>query len=47
MNPPHDKIKRGSIGLPIHGTRMRLIDTEGKDVPQDQTGEIVVRRARE
>jgi acyl-coenzyme A synthetase/AMP-(fatty) acid ligase len=41
-NPPYGKIKRGSIGLPTHGTRMRLIDAGGKDVPQGMTGEIVV-----
>ncbi len=43
MSPPYGKIKRGSMGLPIHGTRMRLIDVEGKDVPQGRTGEIVIR----
>ncbi len=41
-NPPYGKIKRGSIGLPTYGTRMRLIDSEGRDVPRGQTGEMIV-----
>jgi acyl-coenzyme A synthetase/AMP-(fatty) acid ligase len=41
-NPPYGKIKRGSIGLPIHDTLMRLIDAECKEVPQGLTGEIVI-----
>lgn len=43
MNPPYGKKKRGAIGVPVHGTRMRLIDLRGRDVPQGETGEILVR----
>ncbi|MGV8124607.1 MAG: class I adenylate-forming enzyme family protein [Candidatus Xenobiia bacterium LiM19] len=42
MNPPYGKNKRGSIGLPVHGAKVRLIDAEGRDVLQGETGEIVV-----
>jgi long-chain acyl-CoA synthetase len=33
----------GSIGLPIEGVEMRVVDTEGKDVPPGEVGEIVIR----
>ncbi len=42
MNPPCGKNKRGSIGLPVHGAKVRLINGEGRDVSQGETGEIVV-----
>ncbi|MEW6356857.1 MAG: AMP-binding protein [Planctomycetota bacterium] len=42
MNPPYGKNKRGSIGVPVHGAKVRLIDSEGRDVPRGETGEIIV-----
>jgi long-chain acyl-CoA synthetase len=33
----------GSIGLPIDGVEMRLVDAEGDDVPTGEVGEIVIR----
>lgn len=41
-NPPYGKIKRCSIGLPAHNTKIRLIDAGGKDVLRGQTGELLV-----
>jgi long-chain acyl-CoA synthetase len=35
--------KPGSIGLPIEGVEMRLVDGEGNDVPTGEVGEIAIR----
>ena len=35
--------KPGSIGTPIWGVEMRVVDAEGKDVPVGELGEIVIR----
>ncbi|MBL1085229.1 long-chain fatty acid--CoA ligase [Streptomyces actinomycinicus] len=35
--------KPGSIGTPIHGVEVRLLDGDGKDVPAGEVGEIAVR----
>jgi len=35
--------KPGSIGVPVGGTEMRVVDDEGADVEQGQPGEIVMR----
>jgi long-chain acyl-CoA synthetase len=35
--------KPGSIGTPIKGVEMRVVDDEGNEVPQGEVGEIVVR----
>lgn len=35
--------KPGSIGTPIHGVQMRVVDTSGNEVSQGETGEIVIR----
>ena len=35
--------KPGSIGLPIFGTEVRIVDAEGQDVPVNQSGEIIIR----
>lgn len=42
-NPPFGKNKPGSIGLPIYGTEVRIVDRDGKDVAQGETGEITLR----
>ncbi|WP_017237906.1 long-chain-fatty-acid--CoA ligase [Streptomyces sp. SS] len=34
--------KPGSIGTPIEGVRVRLVDDEGKEVPEGDVGEIAV-----
>jgi long-chain acyl-CoA synthetase len=35
--------KVGSIGIPIFGVEVRVIDDQGEDAPVDQPGEIVIR----
>jgi long-chain acyl-CoA synthetase len=35
--------KPGSIGLPIDGVEMRVVDVDGKDVPTGEVGEIAIR----
>jgi long-chain acyl-CoA synthetase len=33
----------GSLGLPVEGVDVRIVDTEDRDVPEGESGEIVVR----
>nr|WP_308407413.1 AMP-binding protein [Streptomyces olivochromogenes] len=33
----------GSVGTPIRGVEMRVVDNDGKEVPQEESGEIVIR----
>ena len=33
----------GSVGMPLDGVDIRLVDLDGQDVPQGETGEIVAR----
>jgi long-chain acyl-CoA synthetase len=35
--------KAGSIGVPVGGTEMKVVDDENKEVPQGEPGEIVMR----
>lgn len=35
--------KPGSVGLPVFGTEVRIVDEAGNEVPRNQPGEIVVR----
>ncbi len=35
--------KPGSIGTPIEGVEMKVVDDDGKDVPQGEVGEIMIR----
>ena len=43
FNHPHAERKPGSIGTPIRGVEMRLVDDEGTDVPSAEVGEIAIR----
>jgi long-chain acyl-CoA synthetase len=43
FNHPDRERKPGSIGTPIRGVEMRVVDEDGAEVPQGQTGEIVIR----
>jgi long-chain acyl-CoA synthetase len=43
FNHPHVERRVGSIGTPIRGVEMRLVDDAGHDVPLGQVGEIAVR----
>src|SRR5687768_5684046 len=43
FNHPDKERKPGSIGTPIEGVEMKVVDDEGKDVEQGEPGEIVIR----
>ncbi|MBR2013302.1 MAG: AMP-binding protein, partial [Clostridia bacterium] len=35
--------KVGAIGIPGHGWQVRIVDSEGKDVPQGEVGELLLK----
>jgi long-chain acyl-CoA synthetase len=43
FNHPDRERKAGSIGTPIEGVEMKLVDDDGHDVPAGGVGEIVIR----
>jgi long-chain acyl-CoA synthetase len=43
FNHPNRERKPGSIGTPIEGVEMKLVDAEDNDVPQGEVGEIAIR----
>jgi len=43
FNHPDRPRKPGSIGTPIRGVQMRVVDSGGQEVPQGDVGEIVIR----
>ena len=43
IQPKHEKKKPGSIGKPIPGVKIRLVDKECNDVPDGKTGEILLK----
>ena len=43
FNLPERERKPGSIGVPIGGTEMKVVDDDGEEVPQGEPGEIVMR----
>ncbi|MEA2427609.1 MAG: long-chain acyl-CoA synthetase [Thermoleophilaceae bacterium] len=43
FNHPDRERKPGSIGTPIKGVEMKVVDDDGKDVEQGEVGEIVIR----
>ncbi len=43
FNHPNRERKAGSIGTPIEGVEMRVVDLDGVEVPQGDTGEIQIR----
>ncbi len=43
FNQPDIERKPGSIGVPVRGVEMRVVDDTGKDVGEDEVGEIVIR----
>jgi long-chain acyl-CoA synthetase len=43
FNHPHRPRKAGSIGTPIEGVELRVVDLDGVEVPQGQAGEIQIR----
>jgi long-chain acyl-CoA synthetase len=40
---PFNRVKMGSIGVPLPGTDVRLVDDNGRDVPPGMPGELIVR----
>ncbi|NVM22596.1 MAG: AMP-binding protein [Desulfobacterales bacterium] len=42
-NPPYGVCKEGSIGLPLAGFEMKIVDDEGRELPPGEVGEIAVR----
>jgi len=45
INPPFGLIKRGSIGKPRDVIEIRLLNPDGKDVPDGEVGEILIKSA--
>lgn len=43
VNPPSGTRKPGSVGLPIPGVEMRILDARGLEVPDGAPGEVCVR----
>jgi long-chain acyl-CoA synthetase len=43
FNHPHQERKVGSIGTPIEGVQMRVVDGGGREVPVGEVGEIAIR----
>jgi long-chain acyl-CoA synthetase len=43
FNHPDRERKPGSIGTPIDGVEMKVVDDDGRDVAQGEVGEIVIR----
>jgi len=43
FNHPDRERKPGSIGTPIEGVEMKVVDEDGRDVAQGEVGEIVIR----
>ena len=43
VNPPFGRRKAGSVGLPLPGVDVRIVDTEGRQVQRGEVGELLVR----
>ena len=43
FNHPDRERKPGSIGTPIDGVEMKVVDDDGNDVDQGEVGEIVIK----
>ena len=43
FNHPDSERKPGTIGIPIRGVEMKVVDDAGREVPQGQVGEIAIR----
>jgi long-chain acyl-CoA synthetase len=41
-NPLHGKRKPGTVGLPLPGQRIRIVDAGGNPVPDGETGEVLI-----
>jgi long-chain acyl-CoA synthetase len=45
VNPIDGLIKPGTVGLPIPGVEMKIVDEDGRELPYGEVGEIAVRGA--
>ena len=45
MNPPFGDQRAGSIGVPAHGTRVRVLTPDGSDAGAGEVGELTVQSA--
>lgn len=43
VNPRHGRRKVGSVGIPLPGQEVRVIDGEDRELPPGEVGEVVVR----
>jgi long-chain acyl-CoA synthetase len=43
FNPPDRERKPGSIGVPVGGTEIKVVDDQDEEVPQGEPGEVVMR----
>jgi long-chain acyl-CoA synthetase len=43
FNPPTGERKVGSIGVPVEGVEMRVVDDRGNELPRGEVGEIAIR----
>lgn len=43
QNRPDRERKPGSIGIPIEGTEMKIVDASGDEVPDGEVGEILIK----
>ena len=43
FNHPHAERRPGTIGTPVRGVQLRLVDAEGEDVAEGEIGEIAIR----
>lgn len=42
-NPVHRECKPGSVGLPVPGSELRIVDADGRELPAGSIGEVCVR----
>jgi long-chain acyl-CoA synthetase len=42
-NPLHGKRKPGTVGIPLPGQQIRLIDANGAELPNGEVGEVVIK----
>ena len=43
IQPPNETAKAGTIGKPVLGVEMKIVDEQDREVPQGERGEIVIR----
>jgi long-chain acyl-CoA synthetase len=43
VNPLDGKRKAGTVGLPVPGQTIRIVDTAGRPVPDGEAGEVVIK----